>query len=181
MLRRISKADDTPALVSELRKVHGEFVAKKFINPIAKFEYICRFLEKEVIDLDKELSLGQQLSNHAMDLNTYREADLCDNSIIDENIFVSTVHKAKGLEFENVIVCDCVDGVYPFFANQHSAEAQKEDARKLYVALSRAKHSLTLISYRRKKYREYEFSAEASPFLQRTIGKHNFTVVDESK
>ena len=40
-----------------------------------------------------------------------------EESIVKEKVFVSTVHKAKGLEFENVIVFGCVDGVYPFFAS----------------------------------------------------------------
>ena len=60
-----------------------------------------------------------------MDLNTYKEADLCDdekNSVIKEKVFIATVHKAKGLEFENVIVYGTIDDIYPFFANRNDPE-----------------------------------------------------------
>ena len=84
-----------------------------------------------------------QLHSYTVVINTLKEPDLCNSEIIDDNIFIATVHKAKGLEFENVIVMEVNEGVYPFFASQSEA-AKMEDARKLYVALSRAKKTLAL-------------------------------------
>lgn len=49
---------------------------------------------------------------------------------------ISTIHKAKGLERENVVIMPC-DAKH-FSATEYSR-------CKLYVALSRAKHSLTLV------------------------------------
>ena len=55
---------------------------------------------------------------------------------------MSTIHKAKGLEFNNVVVFDVVDGRIPNFYNQGKPDLMAEDARKLYVAMSRAKKRL---------------------------------------
>lgn len=129
----------------------------------------------------------EQLSNHIMDINTYKEADLCDDSInssiLPEKIFISTVHKAKGLEFENVIVFGCVDGVYPFFATKDDSIAQQEDARKLYVAISRAKKRLCFHAYNERRGISrwgnlYCFDAYVSPFLRRTFEKFHFTTTE---
>ena len=60
-----------------------------------------------------------------------------------ERVFVSTVHKAKGLEFDTVIVYDAVDGKYPSaFASQEACRG--EEARKFYVAISRARRRLVV-------------------------------------
>lgn len=73
---------------------------------------------------------------------------------------VLTVYKAKGLEFETVMVYNAVDGTYPFFSHKNDEEKQ-EDKRLFYVAMSRAKKRL-LISYCNKfKY----YRKELTPFM----------------
>ena len=75
-----------------------------------------------------------------------KEADLCGAPSIGERVFVSTVHKAKGLEFDNVIVFDAVEGKYPSTFADTRQGADREEARKFYVAISRARRRL-LVSY----------------------------------
>ena len=178
--------NDTCAIVRELKKVYNFYVSSKTISPVSKFQYICDFLEKNVIDVENEPSLYEQLSNHIMDLNTYKEADLCDdekNSVIKEKVFIATVHKAKGLEFENVIVYGTINDIYPFFANRNDPEARKEDARKLYVAISRAKKRLCLLAFDNKegisRYGNYYcFPATISPFLHNVLNRHKFHTIN---
>ena len=72
-----------------------------------------------------------------------KEADLCGASSMTERVFVSTVHKAKGLEFDHVIVYDAVEGKYPsLYADTESGG--QEEARKFYVAISRARKRLSI-------------------------------------
>ena len=76
-----------------------------------------------------------------MDVNTLKEADFCNSRSIRERVYVTTVHKAKGLEFDNVIIYDAADGRYPNVYNK-TRQQDEEDARKFYVAMSRAKRRL---------------------------------------
>ena len=126
---------------SELRYIHDSLVSDKLITPVEKLDYICSYIDNDLIDSEKYPELILQLQHYGAEINTLREADLCSASRIKERIYVSTVHKAKGLEFDNVIVFDAVDGRYPNF-NATTINQKEEDARKLYVALSRAKKRL---------------------------------------
>ena len=112
------------------------------------------------------------MERYITDLNTSKEADLCGGSL-EERYIISTVHKAKGLEFETAIIYRAIDGSYP---GSHSwTEKQiQEDARRLFVALSRSKKRLCVI------YDEYYGrSAHAlSPFLEKVKG--HFTVYRRS-
>lgn len=78
--------------------------------------------------------------------------DICSNSHKSRNgINLSTIHGAKGLEFESVYIVDLIDGDFPS-ANSiddyklgkiHSLE---EERRLFYVGMTRAKKNLTLIT-----------------------------------
>lgn len=171
------------ALVTELKLVYDYYTERNIIKTIDKFDYICNFLNEKIINKANELSLYEQLNKHIMELNTFREADLCgekkENSIISENVFVATVHKAKGLEFENVIVYGANDDIYPFFSNKRDREAVREDARKLYVAISRAMKRLCLLAFENRVGlsrwgNEYCHRMEISPFLHNILKRHNF-------
>ncbi len=150
--RRQSTED--PALVAELQLFSDYTVKNGWMKRVKKLPVILRFLVYDIIDVEQEYSLKEQLNRHVMELNTFKEADLCGSSTIQEHVFVSTIHKAKGLEFDNVIVFDAVDGRIPNYYNGDNQQLNDEDARKLYVAMSRAKRRL-FISYSKAKLTAY--------------------------
>ena len=156
---------------TELRYIHDALVSDKLINPVEKLDYICSYIDNDLIDAQKYPELILQLQHYGAEINTLREADLCNSSRIKERIYVSTVHKAKGLEFDNVIVFDAVDGRYPNF-NATTINQKEEDARKLYVALSRAKKRL-YIGISEKFINRYgrTFDRTITPFLKPVMDK----------
>ena len=158
-------------LTSELRYIHDALAADKLIQPVDKLDYICSYIDNDLIDSEKYSELILQLQHYGAEINTLREADLCSASRIKERIYVSTVHKAKGLEFDNVIVFDAVDGRYPNF-NATTINQKEEDARKLYVALSRAKKRL-YIGISEKFINRYgrTFDRTITPFLKPVMDK----------
>ena len=134
--------DHEPALVSELSAAYNSFRSDGLINDIPRLDYILRYLRIDMLtDETVANALAPQLSQYVMDINTLKEADFCNSKSILERIYVTTVHKAKGLEFDNVIIFDAADGRYPNAYNK-TKQQDEEDARKFYVAMSRAKRRL---------------------------------------
>ena len=130
------------ALIEELRRAYRFFIEEQRVDEIPQFEDICRYIEMDVLPRQEVAnSLEAQLQRYMMDLNTLKESDFCNSRSIKENVYVTTVHKAKGLEYDNVIIFDAVDGRYPSVYN-HDKKKDMEDARKFYVALSRAKRRI---------------------------------------
>lgn len=171
LYKPLTEPIDGTIFSNELHYIHDALVSDKLIQPVDKLDYICSYIDNDLIDSEKYPELILQLQHYGAEINTLREADLCNSSFIKEKIYVSTVHKAKGLEFDNVIVFDAVDGRYPSFAAT-TINQKEEDARKLYVALSRAKKRL-YISLSEKFINKYGrvFERVVSPFLKPVMEK----------
>ncbi|MBX3694166.1 MAG: ATP-dependent helicase [Steroidobacteraceae bacterium] len=72
--------------------------------------------------------------------------DLAGQPLHDEDYLVlSTVHSAKGMEWDSVYVLNVVDGSFPSEFATGRAETIEEERRLLYVAMTRAKDDLTLV------------------------------------
>ena len=73
--------------------------------------------------------------------------DLSGDPFLDEDYLVlSTVHSAKGQEWESVHVLNFSDGSFPSEFSTGKPELIEEERRLLYVAMTRAKQSLTLVA-----------------------------------
>lgn len=62
----------------------------------------------------------------------------------DEKIKLSTIHQAKGLEFDVVFVIMLCDGLFPSGRSLDSADGEEEERRLFYVAVTRARNELYL-------------------------------------
>lgn len=73
--------------------------------------------------------------------------DLAGDPMQDEDYLVlSTVHSAKGQEWDAVYILHVADGNFPSEFSAGKAELVEEERRLLYVAMTRARRSLTLIA-----------------------------------
>jgi DNA helicase-2/ATP-dependent DNA helicase PcrA len=64
----------------------------------------------------------------------------------DEDFLVlSTVHSAKGMEWDHVYILNVVDGSFPNEFATGKAELVEEERRLLYVAMTRARNELTCV------------------------------------
>ena len=74
-------------------------------------------------------------------------SDLAGDPARDEDyLILSTIHSAKGQEWDSVYVLNVADGNFP---NEHATgrpELIEEERRLLYVAMTRAKHDLHLVA-----------------------------------
>ena len=67
-------------------------------------------------------------------------------NIKDDCLTISTIHSAKGLEWNSVFIIGAVDGRFPSAYSFNSEEEMEEELRLMYVATTRAKSDL-FISY----------------------------------
>lgn len=83
-------------------------------------------------------------------------------------VTLSTVHSAKGLEWDAVLVIDLVEDRFPSRHAMADADDFEEERRLLYVACTRARDSLTLFSPETLYSRELSATTPVriSPFLQ---------------
>lgn len=73
--------------------------------------------------------------------------DLAGTPLLDEDYLVlSTIHSAKGQEWEAVYLLNLADGNFPSDFSTGRAELIEEERRLLYVAMTRAKTSLHLLA-----------------------------------
>jgi DNA helicase II / ATP-dependent DNA helicase PcrA len=82
------------------------------------------------------------LTQLALLTNVEAEGDRSQND--DEKIRLSTIHQAKGLEFEVVFVIMLCDGMFPSARSMDSTDGEEEERRLFYVSITRAKNELYL-------------------------------------
>lgn len=58
---------------------------------------------------------------------------------------LSTIHSAKGMEFKNVYMIDCYDGIFPAKLDRDDPGNLEEERRLFYVGMTRAMDRLTII------------------------------------
>jgi len=62
----------------------------------------------------------------------------------DDQMRLSTIHQAKGLEFDVVFIIMLCEGAFPSARSVKTADAEEEERRLFYVALTRARDELYL-------------------------------------
>lgn len=98
------------------------------------------------------------ISSQTKDLNgligrlKYLEYLTTQSNKIKKGITLSTIHSAKGLEFDKVYILDLIEGDFPTTTsidlfNRGKVEDLEEERRLFYVAMTRAKKNLTLITF----------------------------------
>jgi DNA helicase-2/ATP-dependent DNA helicase PcrA len=88
-------------------------------------------------------STGDFLSDLALLTNVQAE-DIIEPDEEGEAIVLSTIHRAKGLEWSRVFIIGLTDGSFPSAKSMGDTESEEEERRVFYVALTRAKDELYL-------------------------------------
>ncbi len=77
-----------------------------------------------------------------------------------------TVHRAKGLEFDHVYLCGLNEGMFPHQKSMEDGNDSLEEERRLfYVAITRARKSLTLTHAKRRTAYGKTYEGVPSRFL----------------
>lgn len=117
------------------------------------FEQIYEHFHTRVGDLDQlELLSGQYPSRERFLTELTLDppnatSDLAGQPMLDEDyLTLSTIHSAKGMEWDTVYLLNVVDGSFPNEFSTGKPELIEEERRLLYVGMTRAQNDLLLMS-----------------------------------
>ena len=130
--------------------------------------------EEEII-LDE--ATGEEISTNSKSLDVFLQqiSLFSETDTMDENpncVVLMTIHSSKGLEFDNVFIVGMEENLFPSTLALTSKRETEEERRLFYVAMTRAKLTLTLTAATmRYKYGQIIFS-EKSRFVNEIDSKY---------
>lgn len=134
--------------------------SKKKVVPVEEIESVLRYYEplmrnkyedyqKREKDLVMFASIAERyrsmqnfLADLALEPPTESVVDLGEKDQTEEQITLSTIHSAKGLEWNSVFVIWALDGKFPTMYATDDDDELEEERRLMYVACTRAKENL---------------------------------------
>lgn len=133
----------------------GLLEVKKFLKFEDEVNWCCNYVNTIIQDgvFPREIAILARKESVLFDIK---------NILGKTGIHISTIHKAKGLEFDNVVILGVENSIIP--DNKDNLE---EERRILYVGMTRAKKSL-ILTYIDKGIRNMGFVkqyVEKSPFI----------------
>lgn len=127
-------------------------------------------LETEKANIQQLFLIAQQYNSiiEFLDALVLEQARVEDDKNV-KKVVLTTIHSAKGLEFNTVFILGCVDGLFPQVSVweevDNSDENIQEELRCFYVAITRAEKRLFLVCPRYAKSYTGMFRAEITRFL----------------
>jgi DNA helicase-2/ATP-dependent DNA helicase PcrA len=154
---------DVPAQVHAVRSVYAPRLERRYDNAQARL----RDLEEIEVLAGRARSRSQFLAEVVLDPPSYTQ-DQAGPPLLDEDYLVlSTMHSAKGLEFDVVYVIHAADGNIPSDMATGSSGEIEEERRLFYVACSRAREQL-YIAHPLRYYTQPWAKADAHGYSQRS-------------
>jgi DNA helicase-2/ATP-dependent DNA helicase PcrA len=159
--------------VERLRRFLEPIVHRKYASPRERL----RDLEQLEHLASGQASRGRFISELTLDPPS-STADLAGPPLLDEDyVILSTIHSAKGCEWDVVHVIHAADGMIPSDMATGSEEGVEEERRLLYVAMTRAKDALhvyfPLRYYRRPRGLEDPHAyAQLTRFIPPSVREH---------
>lgn len=101
--------------------------------------------------------IGSFLNHFTLNESDYNRKKSTENNV--PKVIISTIHQAKGLEWENVFIPFLFKYYFPNAYSLAKLEDREEERRVFYVAMTRAKKNLVLLSSKlNDKSENYELS-----------------------
>ncbi len=154
---------EVSAQVHAVRSVYGPLLERRYENVQARL----RDLEQIEALAARAQSRSQFLAELVLDPPAYTQ-ELSGPPLLDEDyLILSTMHSAKGLEFDVVYVIHAADGNIPSDMATGSAAEIEEERRLFYVACTRAREQL-YVTHPLRYYTQPWAKADTHGYAQRS-------------
>lgn len=156
-IRQTARGEEITVMLDVLRDIANPALAPgdkverllRYYTPILKARYDDH--PKRLKDLEMFQTIAERygqlsimLTDMALEPPNESVEDMLPDGHEDEFVTLSTIHSAKGLEWNTVFVMYLVDGRFPVTMAAESNESMEEERRLFYVACTRAKQRLYL-------------------------------------
>lgn len=153
----------TKTLRTHLRNMLNER-ADKALYRITEYLGYVDYLTRSGINGENKLAILRTLASREASPSAFLARMEALQEIIQQKetnpdcqIYLSTIHASKGLEYDTVYLMDVIDGILPEqvpasqrFASKKEKEIYEEERRLFYVGVTRAKNRLYLFTANRK-------------------------------
>lgn len=144
----------------ELKHIRNLILSKK-ISFIYKYlgykSYISNFSKRYKEEVVNKDLFVESLVNFTKDLNDKKDFEDKVNNLNryinnnNSNIILSSIHKSKGLEYDKVFVINLNENEFPMIGDGDDYNKNLEEERRvMYVAMTRAKKELFLLSIKKR-------------------------------
>ncbi len=133
---------DLPALVGRIL----EFYKPYFRDNYEDYKDRANDLVSLLHIAERYTSLDKLLSDLTLESPEKSGLDETADGLRDKRLVLSTIHSAKGLEWDTVFLIHLVDGCLPSSYSMARQESIEEERRLFYVAATRAKRNLYLVA-----------------------------------
>ncbi len=133
-------------LILDKTGIRAELIKEKTLEAEVRLENLEEFksITKNFEENNGIISLEEFL------LEISLVADIEEHKNNTDVVTLMTVHSAKGLEFGHVFIIGLEEGLFPHINALDSADDIEEERRLCYVAVTRAKRTLTLVNAKRR-------------------------------
>jgi DNA helicase-2/ATP-dependent DNA helicase PcrA len=140
----ITAKDDPATIIRRISTVLEDYITTKYNNPDQRLED----LEQLAIYTQKFDSIQRFLENLSLNRSTIESKTVLMGTQQEDEapLILSTIHRAKGLEWRAVFIPMLSENMFPTSRVIGDEEAFEEERRVFYVAITRAKDQLYLIS-----------------------------------
>jgi superfamily I DNA/RNA helicase len=142
------RGSDAESLIASLASAPGGYKLVSFVSKCACDDLVFGEVLNDIREVPEYRRAVQDLSKsyggYFMEDAVGQLLRVPEVEQLSGAITVSTIHQAKGLEWPAVVIADLKEGVFPSKKSLKSEAGIIEERRLMYVAMTRAKDSLTL-------------------------------------
>jgi DNA helicase-2/ATP-dependent DNA helicase PcrA len=140
----------TKKIIEQATTKNPQEAIQIFLEASEYWEYMQKYLKnnkERKENIEELLRFSKEFSDIGIFLEQISLVQTSDNTTTSKNpVQLTTIHAAKGLEFDIVYVIGVEEKIIPHQMSLHTRQQIEEERRLLYVAITRAKEKLT-ISY----------------------------------